>query len=231
MGSSVPRETHPGPIYLFVDICLNTYSVCRPRHAATTHHVDQTPAPHANASTRQRRNGNQDLASSPPTNAQLIKLTCKPRDDSRVVAPSQDAPSQKYGETLPGRAPHACQRPMHLTAPSRLKIHASATNHTASPRHHAAAQAPDTQLGITAHTEHSTDGGATRLVTPTHRALTPRRCHTGDRRQRSPRPHGADQGHMAPNVTSRESHRRSPSSYGRSPALRRQPGRALQDLR
>ena len=117
MGSSVPRETHPGPIYLFVDICLNTYSVCRLRHAATTHHVDQTPAPHTNASTRQRRNGNQDLASSPPTNAQLIKLTC----DSRVVAPSQDAPSQKHGETLPGRAPHACQRPMHLTAPSRLK--------------------------------------------------------------------------------------------------------------
>ena len=87
--------------------------------------------------------------------------------------------------------------------------------------------APDTQLGITAHTEHSTDGGATRLVTPTHRALTPRRCHTGDRRQRSPRPHGADQGHMAPNVTSRESHRRSPSSYGRSPAPRRQPGQVL----
>ena len=34
-----------------------------------------------------------------------------------------------------------------------------------------------------------------------------------------------------PHITSRESHRRSPSSYGRSPAPRRQPGRALRDLR
>ena len=34
-----------------------------------------------------------------------------------------------------------------------------------------------------------------------------------------------------PHITPRESHRRSPSSYGRSPAPRRQPGRALRDLR
>lgn len=41
----------------------------------------------------------------------------------------------------------------------------------------------------------------------------------------------ARRGHTPPYLTSRESHRRSPSSYGRSPAPRRQPGRALRDLR